>query len=177
MNLKKGLFTVVTLVLSLGAFAYPSTPDDDPTAQLLEQYTAQVQEMQKAFDTQILPTLKSTAQLALQIQQAGQTEITEQQEQLFNKYAVQLDSALTKMVAPALKEVDLAQFNEQYKQTAQTYGLPEQEFTLPEVTEMLKGMYLVSSLAYFEQTKKLAQDELTVLMEIFFPAQEEETEE
>ncbi len=173
MKVKKYFLTLMATILSVGAFAYPAVPDEDPTAQLLQQYTAQMQELQKSLEKEILPPLKQIAQLGMQVQQSAQTELTPQQEQLFNTYITQLDANLTKLVAPALKDLDVGQFNEQYAQMAQTYGLPAHQFTLPEITENMKGMYLVSALGIFEQTQKLTADELTVLVEIFFPQEEE----
>ena len=118
--------------------------------------------------------LKQIAQLGLQLQQSTQPELTPQLEQLFNTYATQLDENLTKLVAPALKDIDIAKFNEQYAQMAKTYGMPAHQFTLSEVTEMMKGMYLVSALGLFEQNQKLTADEVTVLVELFFPQEEED---
>ena len=173
MNVKKYFLALVATVLSVGVFAYPAVPDEEPTNQLLQQYAAQMQELQKSLEKEVLPLLKQIAQLGLQVQNSTQTELTPQQEQLFNTYTTQLDATLTQLVAPTLKDLDVAQFNEQYAQMSKTYGLPAHQFTLPEISEMMKGMYLVSALGLFEQTQKLTADELTVLVEIFFPQEEE----
>lgn len=174
MNIKKYLLTLAVAALSLGAFAYPAPQEEDPAAQLLEQYTAQMQELQKSFDKDLLAPLKAITGLALQAQEQGQTELTPQQEELFTQYTEKLDAALTKLVTPALKDIDMAQFNQQYKQAAQTYGLPAQEFTTQQVAELLKALYLMSAVAYFEQNKKLTQDEAAVIAEILFSQEEEE---
>ncbi len=173
MNLKKHVTAVLAVFISLGAFAYPAPQDDDPVTPLLQQYTAQVQELQKAFDKQLLPPLKSIAGVALEVQAANPVVPSFAQTQAIETASNQLSEALTALVNPILKEVDVNAFNEQYKQTAQAYGLPTQEFTLQDITDMFKGMYLISALGYFEQTKKLNEQELTVLAEIFFPQEEE----
>lgn len=176
MNFKKHITTVLAVLTSVYAFAYPAPQDEDPMTPLLQQYAAQIQELQKGFDQKLLPAVKPIASLAVQVQASGQTELTPEQNALLEKYSIQLDKALTDLVTPALKDLDVAQFNEQYAQMAKTYGLPAQTFTRQDIAELFKGMYLVSGLGYFEQTQKLTTDELTVLMEIFFP-QEEEAEE
>ncbi len=175
MNVKKYVLAFIATVLSTSIFAYPAVQEEDPAAQLLQQYAAQMQELQKSFEKELLPPLKQIAQLGLQVQQSGQQELTAEQEQLFNTYTTRLDAGLTKLVTPTLKDFNLAQFNEQYAQMAKTHGLPAQQFTLENVTEMMKGMYLVSALGLFEQTQKLTTDELTVLIDLFFPQEEEET--
>ena len=174
MNVKKYILALIATALSTSIFAYPAVQDEEPATQLLQQYAAQMQELQKSLEKEVLPPLKQIAQLGLQIQQSAQTELTPQQEQLFNQYTNQLDLSLTQLVAPALKDVDIVQFNEQYAQMAKTYNLPAHQFTLPEISEMMKGLYLVSALGLFEQTQKLTADELTVLVEIFFPQEEED---
>lgn len=173
MNVKKYFLALIAAVLSTSVFAYPPVEEENPSTQLLQQYAAQMQELQQSLEKEVLPPLKQIAQLGLQVQQSTQTELTPQQEQLFNTYATQLDENLTKLVAPALKGIDIDQFNEQYAQMAKTYGMPAHQFTLPEVSEMMKGMYLVSALGLFEQNQKLTADELTVLVELFFPQEEE----
>ncbi len=177
MNLKKSLLSVLAVLLSAGAFAYPAPQEQDPVTPLLQQYAAQVEELQKTFDQKLLPSFKTIASLALQVQAAGQTDLTPDQTALFEKYMLALDKALTDVAAPALKDLDINQFNEQYAQVAKTYGAPAHPFTLQEVTDLFKGMYLVFALGHFEQTQKLTTDELTVLMEIFFPQAEEEESE
>ncbi|MBR2082715.1 MAG: hypothetical protein IJ876_06915 [Elusimicrobiaceae bacterium] len=174
MNIKKLTVSVLSVLLSVCAFAYPAMQDDDPVSPMLQQYAAQIQELQKGFDKKLLPTFKSLSKLALDAQAAGQTDLTPTQAEQLEQYSNSLDTALSELVAPALQDVDVAQFNEQYKQMAQTYGLPVQEFTLQDISDMIKGMYLISALGYFEQTQKLNADELTVLGEIFFPQEEEE---
>ena len=174
MNYKKYLTSVLAVCISVCAFAYPAPQEDDPVTPILQQYTAQIQELQKEFDKKLLPSFKSISALALQVQTSGQTEVSPAQEALLEKHMLQLDKGLSELVAPALTNLDLAQFNEQYAQMAKTYGLPAQTFTLQDVADLFKGMYLVAALGYFEQTNKLTPDELTVLMEIFLPAEEEQ---
>ncbi len=174
MNLKKYMFAVLAVLMGVGAFAYPAPQDDDPVTTLLQQYQAQVQEMQKGFEKQLLSPVKAMAALALEIQNSGQTDLTPEQAALFEKHTTALDKGLNELVAPAMKDFDLAKFNEQYAQMAKTYGLPAQQLTLQEVTDMFKGMYLISALGYFEQAKKLTNDEMEVLVEIFFPQEEED---
>lgn len=173
MNIKKYVLAITAAALSVSAFAYPAPQDEDATQQLLQQYTAQMQELQKSFDKNLLPPIKATAQLALEVQDANQEELTAQQEKQLEEYGKQLDTALTKLVAPALKDVDMGQVNEQAKQIAKAYNLPEQEVTLENLTDLMKGMYLMSAISYFEQTKKLTQEEVAVLAEILFPQEEE----
>ena len=172
MNVKKYLLTITAMTLCVGSFAYPAPQEEDPAAKLLKQYEQQAQELQQSFEKYLLPPLQNTAQLALEMQNAGQAEMSEQQEELLNQYAQALDNALNQLVIPTLKDLDVAQFNQQYKQIAQTYGLPEQEFTLQTITDTLKGMYLMGAMTYFEQTQKLSEDELTILMEIFLQQEE-----
>lgn len=178
MNLKKHISSALAvLLLSVGAFAYPVVEDKDPVAPFLQQYQQQMQELQKGFEQKLLPPFKSIATLALQVQQSAQEELTAEQNAALEKHSAELDKNLTDLLAPALQTIDLAQFNEQYAQNAKTYGLPEHQFTLQEITDMFKGMYLIGALSYFEQTKKLNQEELTVLAEIFFPQEEEPAKE
>ena len=157
MNLKKYVTATVAVCISVCAFALPAPQDQDPVTPLLQQYAAQMQELQKSFDQKLFPVLKNLAVFALQVQAAGQSDLDPDQTDLL------------------LKDLNIDQFNEQYAQMAKTYGAPAHQFTLQEVTDLFKGMYLVSALGYFEQKQKLNTDELTVLMEIFF-AQDEEDE-
>ena len=173
MNTKKIFLSVLAIFTSVCAFAYPALQDDDPVNPILQQYTAQIEELQKKFDQKLLPTVKSIAGFALEVQKSGQTDLTPAQEAQLEKYGQQLDKNLNELVAPELANFDLAAFNEQYAQMAKTYGLPPRTFTLPEVTDMFKGMCLVAAMNHFEQTKKLTDDELIVLMEIFFSEEEE----
>ena len=175
MNLKKYVTATVAVCISVCAFALPAPQDQDPVTPLLQQYAAQMQELQKSFDQKLFPVLKNLAVFALQVQASGQTDLDPDQTDLLEKHILALDKALTDLVAPTLKDLNIDQFNEQYAQMAKTYGAPAHQFTLQEVTDLFKGMYLVSALGYFEQKQKLNTDELTVLMEIFF-AQDEEDE-
>ncbi len=175
MNVKKAILSVLAVLLSAGAFAYPAPQDEAPVTSLLQQYAAQIQELQQGFNQKLLPAIKNIATLALQAQTAGQTDLTPEQSALLEKYTLELDKSLTGLAAPAVKDLDINQFNEQYAQMANTYGLPAQKFTQQEVTDLFKGMYLVSALGYFEQTQKLSTEELTVLMELFFSQEEGET--
>ena len=172
MNLKKYAVSILAVLMSVCAFAYPSPQEEEPVTSLLQQYATQVQELQKNFDTQLLPTLKSLAGIALQVQKQQIPYQEDMVQVLYN----QLDSTLNDLMAPALQGLDVNAFNKQYKQMAQEYGMLEQEFTKQDIADMFKGMYLISALGYFEQTQKLSTEELTVLMEIFF-SQEEGTEE
>ena len=177
MNVKKSITSVLAVLLSVGAFAYPAIPDDDQTAQLLQQYVQQteqaLQEFQKQIAPNLVPSLKALAGLALEVQTSNTGELTAEQETRLNKYTQNIDNALTELLAPALKDFDLAQFNEQYAQTLKDYGLPEHQFTLEEATDMLTVMYLSMALLSCAQAKSLSEDELAVLAEIFFPQQEE----
>ena len=177
MNVKKSITSVLAVLLSVGAFAYPAVPDDDQTAQLLQQYVQQteqaLQEFQKQIEPKLVPAFKELASLALQAQAANTEELTAEQETQLNKCTEDIDNALTELLAPALKDFDLAQFNEQYNQTLKAYGMPEHQFTLQEATDMLKGMYLSMALLSCAQTKSLSEEELAVLAEIFFPQEEE----
>ena len=177
MNLKKYVLAVLAAALSMGAFAYPAPQEEEPVTDLLQRYTAQMQQLQKTFEKELLPPVKATAQLALKVQASNQTELTPEQENLFDQYTKQLDGVLSKLVAHALKEVDMAQLNEQYKQMAKTYNFPFQQLTLQDVANLMKGMYLMSAISYFEQSKKLSQDEVVVLAELFFPQEEEDEED
>ena len=168
MNLHKYILSVVAVSVSVCAFAYPAPQDQDPVSPLMQQYAAQLQALQQDFDEKLLPIFKSVATIALDTQAAEQEDLTPQQEALLLEYSTQLDTVLTACVAPALEGFDLAQFNEQYAQVAKQNNMPAQEWTLEEVTELFKGVYLMSAFGYFEQTQKLTTDELTVLMEIFF---------
>jgi len=176
MNYKKHFTSVLAVFISVCAFAYPAPSDENHMNPFLQQYAAQQQELQKEFEQKLLPPIKDILSLASQVQTEGQAELSAEQGSLLEKYALQLDKNLTDIVAPALKDLDLKQFNEKYAQMAKIYGLPEQTFTLQDVEDLLKGMYLVSALSYFEQAQKLNTDELALLTEIFFP-QEAETQE
>ena len=172
MKNKNYLLTAVSILLTTTLFAYPVPPDDDPTQQLLQQYAAQAEQMQKDFDQYLLPPLKNIATLALSIHNAGQEELTGEQKNQFTQYFAQLDMALTQVLAPILQDFDLAQFNAQYKQMAQLYGLPEQEFTMQTVTDLFKGVMLIGALGYFEQTQKLTNDEIEMLAALLLPQEE-----
>ena len=174
MNVKKYLLVVATLVCTVAAFAYPAMQEDDPVNPLVQHYAAQAEELQKTFEKNLLPVLKDTAQLALQIQRENPAELSSQQEAQFTHYGNKIDAVLTQMVAPVVKEINLEQFNQEYEKMSQDYNLPKQHFTEESLTDLFKGAYLISAIAYFEQTQKLSEDELTVLMELLFPQEEEE---
>lgn len=173
MNVKKHITAVLAIFISICAFAYPAVQEDDQTAQLLQQYTQQAEELQKGFEQKLLPACKGIATLALEVQAAGQSDLTAEQNTLLENYTNTLEKNLTELLAPVLKDFNLAKFNEQYAQIAQASGLPAQELTLQDVTNMFKGMYLLGALGYFEQSQKLSDDEITVLAEIFFSLDEE----
>lgn len=58
----------------------------------------------------------------------------------------------------------------------QAYGLPQQQLTLQEATDMLKGIYLSSALLSCAQANSLSEEELAVLAVIFFPEEEPEAQ-
>ena len=84
----------------------------------------------------------------------------------------EIDNNLAELLAPTFKDFDLAQFNEQYNQMLQAYGLPKQQFTLQEAQEMLKATYLSTALLSFMQNKSLNEDESALLTLLLFTRQE-----
>ena len=164
MNFKKLIISVFTVLLATVAFSLPKPQQDNNPAleQQLQEAMAQLQEMQKGFDEKLLPLFKDLV--------ATNASDFDKAEALAN----QINKTLNDMVAPALKDVDMAQVNEQYRQNAQAYGLPQQEFTKESLTELVKALYVEIALGYFAQTQKLSEYELTTLMEIFFPSDEGE---
>lgn len=83
MNLKKSITSALAVLLSVGAFAYPAVPDDEQTAQLLQQYVTQteqaLQEFQQEIAPKLVPALKALATFALQVQATEQEELTAEQ--------------------------------------------------------------------------------------------------
>ena len=220
MNVKKYILSAAAVLLSVGAFAYPTLPDEDPTAQLLQQYQQQMQELQKGFEQKLLPPCKAVAAFLVKEVQAEAEKLTDEQietivQERFSKlteeqmsaissenltdeqitaivqgqvlaYLVEkkkslpfvkeklaeVETNLSELLAPALKDFDLAQFNQQYAQNAKAYGLPEHQFTLQEATEMLKGTYLSAALLSFTQNKNLDEDESALLTLLFLTQQD-----
>ena len=174
MSLKKQIISLAVLLAAPVVLAYPALQDEDPIIPVLQPYAAQMEQMQKAFEKELLPPLKELAQMALETQESAQEDLTPQQERKLTLLGEQLSVALAKLVAPALKEIDIAQLNQQYKQLFSSSQERTPDLTKEEVAELLKAMYLMGALGYFEQKQKLDQQELEVLMEILFSQDDEE---
>ncbi len=107
MTLKKWLISMVTVALASAAFAFPAPPDDtDPLAQAMEQYTAQIEQMNKTFDQKVLPPLKGLLKIAEEFGNSTQTELTPEQEQAWNQHQAAITKALTDLVTPVVEQAD-----------------------------------------------------------------------
>ncbi len=179
MNVKKYLLAFTAIMLSMAAFAQtapqPSQDQQAQMAQLLEQYQAEQAKLNKQFEEVLLAPVRTLVDSVLIIQQSGQEEITPVQEKELDALSNKLEAALNQLVAPVVKDLDIAQLNTQYQDYMKQMGVENPvQLTKETVTEMLKGMYLIGALTYFEQTQKLNQQELEVAMALFLPQPEEE---
>ena len=175
MKLKKILATAIAILFGSVAFAFPAPPDDtDPMASILEQYSSQLEEMNKNFDEKILPPLKGLLKVAQAFGESNQEELTPEQEKVWNENQTQLTKALTDMVTPVVEQADMKQVNELFKQILTTTGQPVREITKQEFTDMLIGMTALNALAHFQQAKKLTEEELELATLLFFPQEEQE---
>lgn len=171
MNLKNILGSFLIATLSVVAFAHPASQMDDgeTVAAVLQQFPISSQTMQKVFDEQLLPPLKGTAELALQMYHNNQTEMSAQQKELYRKYGKQVDDVMTNLVTIAFKDFDLARFNQFYnEQIARPKGMPSQELTIQQVIDIFRAACFVKALFHFGQTQKLNEEELAVLTNILF---------
>ncbi len=174
MTLKKMLVSLLVLMVTSVGFALPTPPDDnDPMAQALQQYAAQVEEMNQKFDQLVLPPLKGMLQIAKEFGNTTQDDLTPAQEQAWSQYQGALMQALTDIVAPLVEQADMQQVNDMLKQVFTAAGQPVREVTKQEFADMLMGMTALGALGHFQETNKLTEEEFELAMLLFFPAEEE----
>ena len=201
MNWKKTVSTLAVLFAVLLAasftFAIPAPDDEDPLEQALAPYAAQFEQMSTILDNQLLPPVKAVAQLAKQVQEAQQEDLTPEQSQVLDQHLATIDTVLGQLVSSLLKDVKMADLLQQYeinatnnnlrvKQLIEQYGqeavakagyqlLPE-KITEEELLAGLKLKQLESGILYFAMMQKLDQQEIELVSAIFF-SQEETTEQ
>lgn len=172
MNIKKWFVTVVAVLVSTAAFALPTPPDDDdPMAQALAQYTAQIAEMNKTFDRTILPPLKTILNLAQEIG-ASEQDPTPEQEQALAQAQTKLLGALQDFVLPAMAELDMNAVNEQLNQFLAQAGQPAQELSREDFANLMVAMTTLTAINHFVQDKLLTQEEAELAMMLFFPQED-----
>lgn len=165
MNLKKWMVLVVAVVCSSSVFALPRIPQDNNPAlqQQEQQMQAALEAAQNYLDQKVLPPCKELVTL---LQDADAQ--TWESDKIDNLIA-QIDQVFTEMVTPLVEMTDLAQA----RQNAKAMGLPEEEITAESITNSYKLMYAAIALQYFETAQKLSEEELTILVNVFFPEAEE----
>lgn len=183
MNMKKWVVTLCAVLVSTVVFAQtvpqgqgqPLQPNQ--MDQFLQQYQAEQARLNKQFEEKLLSPIKTLVDAVLVISKSGQEELTQAQEKELEAYSNNLEAALNALVAPVVRDLDIAQLNVQYQDMMRQMGVTNApDLTRETVTELFKGMYLIGALTYFEQTNKLTAEELEVSMALFMPQPEEEEE-
>ncbi len=160
--MKKMFVAFVALLVSTVAFSLPTPPDDnDPMAEALKQYAAQVDELNQKFDQMVLPPLKGMLQIAKEFGNSTQDELSPEQEQDWNQHQTALMQAFTDIVAPMVEQMFSAA------------GQPAREITKQELTDMLIGMTALGALGHFQEAKKLTEEEVELAKLLFFPSEED----
>lgn len=174
MTLKKLLVSLLALMVTSVGFALPTPPDDnDPMAEALKQYAAQVDELNQKFDQMVLPPLKGMLQIAKEFGNTTQDELSPEQEQGWNQHQTALMQAFTDIVAPMVEQADMQQVNDMFKQMFSAAGQPVREITKQELTDMLIGMTALGALGHFQEAKKLTEEEVELAKLLFFPSEED----
>ncbi len=184
MTMKKWVVTLTAVLFGAAAFAQVAPQNQaaqnqaqEQMEQLLQQYQANEEKLNKQFDEKLLPSVKMLVGEILTIQQSGQEDLTPAQEAKFQQYGDQIDKTLTDLATPVVKDLDLAQLNTQYQDMMRQMGITDApQLTKELVTDMVKGMYMINALVHFEQAQKLTAQELEVAIALFIPQPEEEEE-
>ena len=171
MKLKKLLVTLLAVAVVSVSFALPSPQDVNPVADdVMQQYAAQVEELNKTFDETVLPPLKGLLTIAQEVLESGAEDPTPAQENQLNNYQDQLLTALDKITAPILAQIDINEYNQQMKQMLSQMGQTmDQNFTKEDLSNQMAAMVLLSALGHFAETNALTQEELELAAVIFFP--------
>lgn len=168
MQLKKWFVSLLAVAVASVSFALPAPiENNDPAANLFEQYMPQIEEMNKMFDSKILPPLKEMLKLAQEVASSDQTELTAQQEKTWNTNQEQVLKALRDFVEPSVQEVDLAQFSKMLKQL----GAMEQsaaDLTQEDFVNMMMSMTALSAIMHFEMEGLLTPEEIELANVLFF---------
>lgn len=171
--MKKMFVAFVALLVSTVAFSLPTPPDDnDPMAEALKQYAAQVEELNQKFDQMVLPPLKGMLQIAKEFGNSTQENLTPEQEQSLDKSQSQLMEALTSIVTPIVAEVNMDELNAQLKQFSAITGQAAQEISKEDFTNLMLGMTLLQAINHFAQNNLITQEDVEILGALFFSPEE-----
>ena len=171
--MKKMFVAFVALLVSTVAFSLPTPPDDnDPMAEALKQYAAQVDELNKKLEQTILPPLKEVLQVAKDSR--SQDFLTPEQEQSLDKSQSQLMEALTSIVTPIVAEVNMDELNAQLKQFSAITGQAAQEISKEDFTNLMLGMTLLQAINHFAQNNLITQEDVEILGALFFSPEEKD---
>lgn len=193
MQLKKYVVSLLAVALSTAAFALPAPANEDQTAEFMQQYTAQMEDLNKAFEQTLLPPLKRMLPVIKEIQANGGENITEKQEKDIANYADQMDAALDKIVNPLMAELSDDECNQIMKEqvvamlqmqfmqkqiTASDYEqavnqVEQQTFTKQDYSDYLKSSAMGMALGHFIQANLLTEEE-QVLINYLFQAEPEQ---
>lgn len=166
MQLKKMLVSLLAVAVSSVAFAFP-TPQamnqaaDENLIPLLEQIRRVNEENEAVMESSVLPPLQGLVQIAKDMGNTDQEDLTPQQEQQVTTYTDQLTVALNRLAVSSLELVSSQLFAME--------KIPEE--AKQEVIDMLMGIHLQLALIHFEEKKLMAQEDIVIAREIFFPGQ------
>ena len=174
MQLKKWFVSLLAVVVASVSFALPATLEENsPAADAMQQYAAQMEELNRTFDQTVLPPLKGMITVVKEFGESGAEDLTPTQEKQLETYRDQLSAALEVIVNPIVEQVDVNEFNQQMKQMLASLGQPtDQEFTKQDLSDQLMPMMVITSLDHFAQTGKLSQEEVEIALLLFLPEEE-----
>ena len=143
-------------------------------AEAMQQYTAQIKQMEATFDQAVLPPLKGLLKVASDFGNSGQENPSAEQEKDFETYQVKFVNALLDIVNQIVEKTDIDQFNAMLKEYSQMAGQPiPQEFSKEDLTDVMAAMVALTALGHFEQTHALTEEELELAVALIFPQEAE----
>lgn len=171
MQLKKLAVTLLAVAVASVSFALPSPQDVNPVADdALQQYAAQMEELNKTFDKTILPPLKGLLGTAKEFAESEAENPTPAQEKQLENYQNQLLDALNQIVDPIIEQIDINEYNQQMKQMLSLMGQTmDQEFTREDLSDQMSLIALLSAINHFAESGALTEEELELAAIIFFP--------
>lgn len=174
MQLRKWFVSLLTVAVASVSFALPATLEENsPAADVMQQYAAQMEELNRTFDQTVLPPLKGLITVIKEFDESGAEDLTSAQEQQLETYRDQLSAALEVIVNPILEQIDINEFNQEMKQWLASLGQPTgQEFTTQDLSDQLMLMMVITSLDHFAQTGALGEEEIKIALLLFLPEEE-----
>ena len=161
------LMSAVLLFAASPAFALPAPAVlNDTNPNVTEKIKASLQNLQTEFDQKLLPAVTEVVTVVRKIDQemtaAKAEELSDSQLAQLTAVQKKLDNVLTTQVMIRLKDVNIEEVNKELKLTG------ENALTKEKLIAQTKFMYLYLGMVYFEQNKKLPEEDIELLASLFF---------